>query len=295
MKKLPVISCQLSVQQGFTYLGLLFFIAILGATLALAGVVWHTVQKREKERELLFVGQQFRQAIATYFNQSTGAVKQYPKTLEELLKDPRQLTSQRYLRRIYRDPITGKTEWGLVKSRDDRIIGVYSLSDDEPIKQGNFREADKDLGGKTRYSDWRFVYIPSEPTPQAIAAPANPSLAPVPALPVQPEQKSLLPDKPPANPRPSLPGNQVGVEPLCDTLLKNDTLVCQALASKRGEETGNICAASAQIRFAQCSQNHTTIGLPDLKIDIIQQEPGSQDNPVDQNAQQPNNPVSAEP
>ncbi len=287
MKKLPVISFQLSVQKGFTYLGLLFFIAILGATLALTGMVWHTVQKREKERELLFVGQQFRQAIATYYNRSAGTVKQFPKALEELLKDPRQLTTQRYLRRIYRDPITGQTEWGLVKSRDDRIIGVYSLSDDEPIKQGNFREVDKDLAGKAHYSDWHFVYSPAEATPQSIAAPPNPLLAPEPPL-----KEPPVPAKPPLNLRFLPPGNQTHVESSCDTLLLNDSTVCQAIVSKHGEENGNRCQASAQERYAQCSQNHSTTGLPNLNIDIMQK---GQDNPVGQNNQEPNNPVSTEP
>jgi type II secretory pathway pseudopilin PulG len=287
MKKLPAISCQLSVQQGFTYLGLLFFIAILGATLALAGVVWHTAQQREKERELLFVGQQFRLAIGTYFNRSTGTVKQFPKTLEELLKDPRQLTSQRYLRRIYRDPITRQTEWGLVKSRDDRIIGVYSLSDDEPIKQGNFREVDKDLAGKAHYSDWRFVYSPAEATPQSIAAPPNPSLAPE-----SPLKEPPVPAKPPLNLLTLPPANQTHAESLCDTLLSNDSTVCQAIALQHGEENGNRCQASAQERYAQCSQNHSTLGLPELNIEIMQK---GQDNPVGQNNQEPNNPVSTEP
>jgi hypothetical protein len=41
---------------------------------------------------------------------------------------------QRYLRRIYRDPMTSKTEWGLVQSVDGRIMGVHSLSKDKPLK-----------------------------------------------------------------------------------------------------------------------------------------------------------------
>lgn len=263
--KLSTVSCQRSVRQGgFTYLGLLFAIAIMGATLALTGVVWHTVQQREKERELLFVGQQFRQAIALYYNRSAGTVKQFPKSLDELLKDQRQLTTQRYLRRIYRDPITGQAEWGLVKTRDDRIMGIYSLSEDTTIKQGNFREAEKEFEGKTRYSDWRFVYTPPQPTPQAIAAPP-PALAP----PVQPSQKPPVAAKSPVLTAPhadSSDDQASSDESVCDTLLKNDASVCQNVVAKYGEESGKICAASAEERFAECRLKQTTIGLPPLRI-----------------------------
>ena len=255
--------CQLSGRQdGFTYLGLLFAIALMGATLALTGVVWHTVQQREKERQLLFVGQQFRQALAAYYNRSTGTVKQFPKALDELLKDPRQLTSQRYLRRIYRDPMTGQTEWGLVKTTDDRIMGVYSLSEDEPIKRGNFREADKEFEGKTKYADWRFVYTAPQPTPQTIPVP--PGVAP----PIQPPQKPPVMIRPPVltPPNSESPEGQQADDALCDTLLKNDASVCQTVASKYGEEPGRICAVSAEERFAECRSTQTVIDLPPLQI-----------------------------
>ena len=71
---------------------------------------------------------------------------------------------QRYLRRIYRDPITGKPEWGLVQSPTGGIMGVHSLSNGRPIKTGAFDEADKELDGKVRYSDWQFVYTPPPAT-----------------------------------------------------------------------------------------------------------------------------------
>jgi type II secretory pathway pseudopilin PulG len=252
-------------QNGFTYLGLLFAIALMGVTLALTGVVWHTAQQREKERELLFVGEQFRQAIASYYNRSPGAVKQYPKGLDELLKDPRQLTTQRYLRRIYADPVTGKAEWGLVKNRDERIIGVFSLSESEPLKQGNFREADKEFEGKLRYSEWQFVYTPTQATLQSVPA----TLPPV-----------LLKQQPPVPPLQAIPPEQGGdkaekadSEALCDTLLKNDAAVCQTMAARYGEEAGKICADSAEARFAECRLKQTTVGLPPLKIKFDPETP----------------------
>lgn len=219
-------------QQGFTYLGLLFAIALMGATLALTGVVWHAAQKREKERQLLFVGNQFRQAIAAYYNHSPGSVKQYPKELSELLKDPRQLVPTRYLRRIYPDPFTGKVEWGVVKTRDDRIMGVFSLSEDEPVKQSNFREADKEFEGKIRYAEWRFAYNPPQASPQSVSSTPVAAATPSPLLAAKPPIGQTAPVSPDAQ----KPAN----ESQCDTLLKNDAAVCQTMASKYGEETAKL-------------------------------------------------------
>ena len=147
-------------QQGFTYIGLLIAVIITGITLATAGDVWHTAQQRERERELLFAGNQIRQAIKRYYNASGGPARQYPQSLEELLRDPRQPGVVRYLRRLYYDPITGTSEWGLVKDTNDRIMGVFSLSEERPIKQANFGAPNQDFEGKEKYSEWTFIYQP---------------------------------------------------------------------------------------------------------------------------------------
>lgn len=154
-------NCLASAQRGFTYLAVLIALALIGATLASTGTVWHTVVQREKEHELLFVGDQIRQAIGRYYNYTsppTVSVKQYPQTLEDLLRDPREASTLRHLRKLYVDPITGTTEWGLVKGRDGRIIGVHSLSSERPRKQTNFNGADQAFAEKEKYSDWRFIY-----------------------------------------------------------------------------------------------------------------------------------------
>jgi type II secretory pathway pseudopilin PulG len=147
-------------QRGFTYIGLLIAMAIIGAALAGAGVVWHTAQQREREAELLVVGDQIRLAIARYYNAVKGPAKQYPQSLDDLLRDPRLPSVARYLRKLYYDPITGTTKWGLVKDGNDRIMGVFSLSEEKPIKQANFSAVDGQFEGKEKYSDWRFVYQP---------------------------------------------------------------------------------------------------------------------------------------
>jgi type II secretory pathway pseudopilin PulG len=161
-----------TAQRGFTYLTALFILAILMGGLALIGEVWETSAKREKEAELLFIGNQYRRAIALYYESTPGGVKRYPRTLDDLIKDSRHPSTQRYLRKLYPDPFTGKTEWGLVKAGDGGIGGVYSLSDQAPLKIAGFKLRDADLAGKGKYSDWRFIHKPAEaaaPAPKPAA------------------------------------------------------------------------------------------------------------------------------
>jgi len=157
-------------QRGFAYLTILFVVAIMTAGLAVVGQVWQTIAVREREAELLHVGNEYRKAIERYY--LTGNARQYPKNLTDLLKDPRQPGTVRHLRRIYPDPITGGMEWGLVKAPDGGFAGVYSLSEDAPLKTGNFAVRDASFEGKGKYSDWQFTYAP------AAAAAATPAAAP---------------------------------------------------------------------------------------------------------------------
>lgn len=146
-------------QAGMAYLALLIVIAAMGTALAATGTLWHEVQQREKERELLFVGMQYRRAIQQYYESSPGQ-KKYPLTLEVLLLDERTPGIRRYLRRPYRDPLTNTPEWGLLLAPQGGIIGVHSLAAGKPIKQENFPAELEWEGGKQRYVEWQFIYLP---------------------------------------------------------------------------------------------------------------------------------------
>ena len=143
-------------QRGFTYLGFLLFVAIAGAGLAAySELASHTAQ-REKEAELLFRGEQYREAIASYYKKE----QRYPKALAELLEDKRYPMPVRHLRRLYREPITGQDEWGLVEAPEGGVMGVYSPSEDEPIKSGNFSPKNQEFADSPKYADWKFVHVP---------------------------------------------------------------------------------------------------------------------------------------
>src|SRR5690349_13319089 len=93
-------------QRGLGYLAVLFLVAIMGILMGVCATVWHTASLRQKENELLYVGNQFRRAIGLFYESTPSAVKRYPSSLEDLLHDPRQIVTQRYLRKIYVDPMT---------------------------------------------------------------------------------------------------------------------------------------------------------------------------------------------
>lgn len=64
----------------------------------------------------------------------------------------------RHLRRIYPDPLTGRSEWGMVEALDGSgIAGFYSLAETEPFKIGNFEALFSEFSGKTSYRDWVFM------------------------------------------------------------------------------------------------------------------------------------------
>jgi hypothetical protein len=107
----------------------------------------------------------------------------FPPTLEALLEDRRFPVPQRHLRRLYIDPMTGNSRWGLVKLPDGRITGVYSLSTGVPMRTTDFPQSVRVAGEGGRYSDWKFVYQPVA-APAGTAAGATP--APVGGAPVAP-------------------------------------------------------------------------------------------------------------
>jgi type II secretory pathway pseudopilin PulG len=160
-------------QLGFSYLLVLFMIALAGIALAAAGTLWSAESRREKEKELLFAGEQYRQALRNYYLMTPGEPKTYPKTLEELILDTRHPVIVRHLRKLYTDPVTRSTEWGLIRDPATQgIMGVYSLSPERPIKQKGFDAKHIAFDDADQYSDWRFE-IAGTTNDAARTAPSN--------------------------------------------------------------------------------------------------------------------------
>ena len=145
------------VQIGFAYIGLLIMIALISLSASYSLSLGVISDRRQAEVELLWWGENMARAIENYASVNTGALVRHPQSLEHLVRDPRYPEVRRYLRRIPVDPITGKSEWGVIRAPDGGIAGVYSLSSLEPIKKTRFDPGHRDFVQAKTYQDWRFV------------------------------------------------------------------------------------------------------------------------------------------
>lgn len=165
---------------GVVLLALLLALALGGIASMAAMDVWSLERQRMREEELLFVGNQYRQAIERYLlGAPPGTGRTLPASIEDLLGDNRYPTPVRHLRRAYPDPITGTDEWGLVRF-GDRIGGVYSLGQKAPVKQAGFAPIYEHFVGKTSYRDWVFAISPNGSPLTTNPASASPAASGIP-------------------------------------------------------------------------------------------------------------------
>lgn len=147
------------VQRGFSYLLLLWLVAISGVMLTALSHAWQIESRRQREMELVFRGEQIRLAIEAYVQVPVAeGVNPWPTRLEDLLTDTRSGAVVRHLRQVWPDPMSGG-HWGLIKEGEG-IKGVYSQAPGQPLRAP---------AGVSRYNGWQFV---------ATKAPAQPASTP---------------------------------------------------------------------------------------------------------------------
>lgn len=157
-------------QRGFTYLWLLFALALGGVALAALGEQETTRQQREREAELRFRGEAIAAALGRYAATTPLGHLPLPQRLDELLADRRFPRPQRHLRQLYDDPFTGRPDWepvlgqvGVVASGEGAasapvgsgIVGVRSRSS---------RRLFATAGGRTTARDWVFTAPATAPS-----------------------------------------------------------------------------------------------------------------------------------
>jgi len=160
--------------------GLVLFAVLLLLVLASLGALvgaemWATAVKREREAQLLFVGEQYRRAIESYWRASPAEARALPSSLDLLLEDDRFPIPVHHLRRLYPDPFDARSGWGLVKAGNG-ILGVYSRSEDVPLKRSGFPTQLIGFEGAATYRQWRFVFQlprPGAPGPRKPATGAR--------------------------------------------------------------------------------------------------------------------------
>ena len=213
-----------SFDDGYAMAALLVMLAVMSIMLTVALPSWRQMVKREKEAELVFRGQQYARAIALFQRKYANAL---PPSIDVLVE-------QRFLRKKYKDPITGDdfqpipaTSLALTPTSPQAastpgaaatpvqpqvpssrsttpgpgggggIAGVASKSKDESIRIFN---------GRQHYNEWHFTYLAFAPRPGA--GPGVPGgVRPGGATPVVPGQRGL-----PLTPNlPTTPGRGRGI------------------------------------------------------------------------------------
>jgi len=151
---------------GFTYVMVLAAVVIVGIVVEAAHVTTWRVVRVDREAELLFRGQAYRNAVKSFY-EANGV---FPRTLEDLVKDPRSASGKRHIRALYRDPMAKdeKAEWRIIRAIDGGIAGVSSASTEEPLKQANFPPELVKFTGAKSYAEWMFEYVPPPVAPKPI-------------------------------------------------------------------------------------------------------------------------------
>jgi len=167
---------------GFTYLGMLILLAVLGLVGAAGLKMGTLLQRAAAEEELLEIGAQFSEALRSYAAATPQGQPQQPPSLQDLLKDPRFPNPRRHLRKIFVDPVTGKAEWGILYVGDKvGVLGVYSLSNARPLKVANFDIRFLGLENRERISDWKFLMAGGDGLAPSLLTPPN-SMTAAPSL-----------------------------------------------------------------------------------------------------------------
>jgi len=146
-------------ETGFTYIAALVLVVVMGIMLGAIGQSVKVIMTREREKELIFRGLQYRDAIERWSKKGVP-LKDLKDLVEPTVSSNVSASKDRLLRKLYKDPITGG-DWKTLPNPPDPIQGIYGVaspSSDKPFKQDNFPEVIKDFKGKEKYSDWQFIY-----------------------------------------------------------------------------------------------------------------------------------------
>ncbi|GAB4276518.1 MAG: hypothetical protein Kow0029_18560 [Candidatus Rifleibacteriota bacterium] len=102
-------------RRGVALLAVTISVILLAISLSVALPRVDHELRREKEIQLRFILGEFRRAIQKYQNHNNTL----PTNIDELICDK---AGNRFLRRIYDDPITGKTDWACETASGSFVI-----------------------------------------------------------------------------------------------------------------------------------------------------------------------------
>lgn len=98
-------------QGGYTYLLMLFVVAVAGYGLALLGESWYSAARRELAEQTAFALDAYARALASYRLATPDGASYRPRRLADLLEDRRSGSLRRHLRQLYPNPASRGQDW----------------------------------------------------------------------------------------------------------------------------------------------------------------------------------------
>lgn len=149
---------------GYTFPLMLIIVAAMAFGAARLDLAQSYRLKRDKEAELLYRGLAYKRAVKAFYSKNA----RYPRQMNELADD-RDSSRPRFMRQLYKDPVTGG-DFKLILGSEGSIVGVVSASRDAPFKKVDFDKGLEDFGDAKTYADWKFETKPGSGTaPRGIA------------------------------------------------------------------------------------------------------------------------------
>jgi general secretion pathway protein G len=117
-------------QGGFTLVGALTILAVLAIFLTLSVPLWTRVKQRDNEKELIFRGKEYTEAIGRYL----AKFGTYPNDLDTLVK-------LKMIRKLYKDPMTKSGKWKVL--HPDSLLQTGAAGQQNKIVTGGGKEEDE--------------------------------------------------------------------------------------------------------------------------------------------------------
>ena len=118
-----------STESGFTLAGVIVIMTIMMIVVAYTVPrMWSTVMKRERERQTIYVMQQYAKAIAEFQDKN----KAYP-TSPQQLKDARQPRMIRGVKGELADPLTGEVDWLVIPQAAAAALPPHTTGKNGPV------------------------------------------------------------------------------------------------------------------------------------------------------------------
>lgn len=149
-------------QLGFTYVAMLFALTVFALSAAWLGETTSRSLQRERERALIEIGLRMQDAIRSYYLASPGSTKTFPREFSDLEFDTRYVGIKRHLRRLERDPVTNRFDWGLIYASDGGIAGVFSSSAKAPLASPGVAVGTFLVPAGSTYAAWKFAFDPTK-------------------------------------------------------------------------------------------------------------------------------------